>query len=187
MFHGRGSFVDVLLNLLLHLDFHLLSNAFAMLDTHLNDLKGIPNQASLDCSINRSVGSKRRCVIDLKHPGFQLLVEHDIEAQKFEATVWLLRLTAPIYVLQLWLYRYYRLHHDRLNLVPDLSSGLCDPRFAFLRRWLAHDSFQAVVETQLVGIVIEVFILLVQAVVGQVRVWVVEVLACVILFGGEAH
>jgi len=166
MFHRRGPLVEVLLNLLLHLRFHLLSNTLTVLNTHLNYFQSVPDESSFDLSVDLGVGAEAGSVVDFEHPWFELGVEHDVEAEQLKAAVGLLRLATAIDMLQLWLHRYYSLHHDCFNLVPDLSSGLSDAGFAFFGGRLAHDTFEAVVQSQLVRFIAEVRILLIQTVVG---------------------
>ena len=60
-------------------------------------------------------------MVDLEHPRFELLVEHDVEAEKLKAAIRLLSLAAPIDVLQLWLDSDNSLDDDGLNLVPNLT------------------------------------------------------------------
>ena len=84
-------------------------------------------------------------------------------------------------VLQLWLDCYNCLHHNGLDLVPNLGRWFSHPWTALLSGRLRHDTLQTVVETQLVSIVVKVVIFLIQRVVGQVRVGVVEILSGIIL------
>ena len=59
-------------------------------------------------------------MVDFEHPGFEFLVEHDIEAEKFKAAIGFLSLTTAIDVLQLWLHCDDRFDHDGLNFLPNL-------------------------------------------------------------------
>lgn len=84
-------------------------------------------------------------MVDLEHPRFELLVEHDVEAEQLKAAIRLLSLAAPIDVLQLWLDSDNSLDDDSLNLVPNLTCWPAEARFALLDRRLCHDAVQAVV------------------------------------------
>ena len=122
MLHGRWSLVDILLDLLLHLLLEFLAHAFTVLHAHLNDLKCVPDQPPLDSLIHGCICSKRWCVVNLEHPGFQLLIEHDVKAKQLKATVRLLRLATPVDMLQLWLNRHDCFYDNSLDFIPDLSS-----------------------------------------------------------------
>jgi len=91
--------VHVLLNLNFHLLLHFISNLLSLVDTKLDDLQGVPNEIVLDFAIDGGVRRKRGRVVDFQHPRLQLVVEHDVEAEQFEANVWLLRLATPVDVL----------------------------------------------------------------------------------------
>ena len=162
MFHGRGPLVDVGLDLLLHLLFELPADLLPMINAHLNDLKSVLDEATLDSCVNVGVSSKRRRVVHLEHPRLQLLIEHDVEAKQLKANVRLLCLAAPVDVLQLRLHCDDCLYDNGLNFVPDLSCRFGHSRTTFLDRWLRHDAFEAVIKSQLVLIVVKLVILLVQ-------------------------
>ena len=57
-------------------------------------------------------------MVDLEYPRLELVIEHDIEAEKVAAEVRLLGLARAIQVCQLRLHDEQRLHHNLLNLVP---------------------------------------------------------------------
>lgn len=126
-------------------------------------------------------------MIDLEHPRFELLVEHDVEAEQLKAAIRLLGLAAPVDVLQLWLDSDNGLDDDGLNLVPNLTGRPAEARFALFDRRLCHDAVQAVVQTELVGIIVELVILFIQRVIGQVGIEIAEVLRRVVLFRCEPH
>ena len=125
-------------------------------------------------------------MVDLEHPRFELLVEHDVEAEQLKAAIWLLGLAAPVDVLQLWLDSDNGLDDDGLNLVPNLTGRPAEARFALFDRRLRHDAVQAVVQTELVGIIVELVILFIQRVIGQVSIEIAEVLRRVVLFRCES-
>ena len=58
-------------------------------------------------------------MVHLKHPGLQLVVQHDVEAQKVAHEVRLLRLGRAVQVLQLWLDHEDGLDNYLLYLMPD--------------------------------------------------------------------
>ena len=125
-------------------------------------------------------------MVDLEHPRFELLVEHDVEAEQLKAAIRLLGLAAPVDVLQLWLDSDNGLDDDGLNLVPNLTGRPAEARFALFDRRLRHDAVQAVVQTELVGIIVELVILFIQRVIGQVGIEIAEVLRRVVLFRCES-
>ena len=145
MLHSRGPLVNVGLNLLLHLLFELPADFLAMIDAHLNDLKGVLDEATLDSCVNVGVSTKRRRVVHLEHPRLEFLVEHDVEAKQLKANVRLLSLTAPVDVLQLRLHSDDCLHYNGLNFVPDLSCRFGHSWTTFLDGRLRHDAFEAVI------------------------------------------
>ena len=135
------SLVGVLLHMQLHFLFELPSNSLAVFHTHLNNLESISYEASLDLLIDSSICIERRSMVYFKHPWLQLLVEHDIEAEEFEAAIRFLCLTAAIYVLQLRLHCYDSLDDYCLNLFPNLTCWLGHTWATLLDRWLCHDAF----------------------------------------------
>ena len=90
-------------------------------------------------------------------------------------------------MLQLGLRSEHCLDYDCLDLVPNLAGWFRGARLSLLGRRLRHDSLQAVVQGKFVRVVIEMLILLVQRVVGQVGVRVVKVCIRIVLFGGKSH
>ena len=156
-----------------------------MVHAHLNYLEGVSDEAPLDLFINGSVRRERRSMVYFEHPWLQFLVEHDVEAEEFETTIWLLRLTAAVDVLQLRLHRGDGLDNDRLDLFPNLTGWPSCSWAALLDRWLRHYAFQAVIKAQLVRIVVKIIVLFIKRVVCEMGVWIVEVFRRVILFGGK--
>ena len=126
-------------------------------------------------------------MIYLEHPRLELLIKHDIEAEKFKAAIRLLSLTTAVDMLQLWLDSDDSLDHNSLNFIPNLRRLLLNSRLSFFDGWLSHDTFKAVVEAEFVLIIIELFILLVQRVVRQVRVRIVEVFRSVVLLRSKSN
>ena len=125
---------------------HLVCYSLAVLDAHLDDFECVAEQASLDSLIDLCIGAKRGSVVDFEHPGFEFLVEHDIEAEQFKAAIGLLSLTTAIDVLQLWLHCDDCFDHDGFDFLPNLRSRLGGTWFSFLDWWLSHYTFEAVVE-----------------------------------------
>lgn len=83
----RHAFVGAL-NLLL---FFLISDfeffCFALFNGHLQNIEGVLDQVRLDLLIRLRVRIEAGRVVDLQHPRFQFLVQHNVKAQKFKATV----------------------------------------------------------------------------------------------------
>ena len=92
-----------------------------MLNTQLDNLQSVLDQASFDRFIDRCIRAERGRVIDLKHPWLQLLVQHDVKSKQLKAAVGLLGLATAIDMLELGLDCDNRLHNDTLNFVPNLS------------------------------------------------------------------
>ena len=187
MLHHCRTLVNVLRDLLLHLLLHLVCDAFAVFDAHLDDLECVAEQATLDSLINLCVGAERWSVVNFKHPGLEFLIEHDIETEQFKAAIRLLSLTATINVLELWLNSDDCFDNYGLNLIPNLRRSFRCTWFSFLCRWLSHYPFETVVESELVSIVVEIVILLVKRVISQVCVRIVEVFRRVVLLRCQSH
>ena len=126
-------------------------------------------------------------MIYLEHPRLELLVKHDIEAEKFKAAIRLLSLTTAINMLQLWLDSDDSLDHDSLNFIPNLRCLLLNSRLSFFDGWLSHYTFEAIVEAEFVLIIIELFVFLVERVIRQVCVRIVEVFRSVVLLRGKSN
>ena len=77
-------------------------------------------------------------MIHFEEPRFQFLIQNDVEAQQLIATVGLLLLAGAVDVLKLRLGAHDRLHHDRLNIVPDGVGGPHRRLLARLGGRLAH-------------------------------------------------
>ena len=100
-------------------------------------------------------------MIYFEHPGFELLIKHDIEAEQFKAAIRFLSLAATIDVLKLWLHCDDSLDHNSFNFFPNLRCRLGCPRLSFFARWLSHYAFEAIVEPEFMCVIIKFFILLI--------------------------
>ena len=85
--------------LLLHFLLHFESDFLSVFDAHLDNFESVPYEVVLHFGIDAVVALERRSVVNLKHPWFQLLVQHHVKAEQLEAALRLLGLTAPIDVL----------------------------------------------------------------------------------------
>jgi hypothetical protein len=92
------------------------------------------------------VSIETRRVIYLDHPRLQLRIQHNVEAQKFEAAVGILRLARPVNVLELRLNTQNGFNNDLLNLNPNVVSTPLRRRLAWLDCRHGHLAFETVTD-----------------------------------------
>jgi hypothetical protein len=134
---------------------------FALLHGELQYFECVFDEVSLYLLISLCIRIEARRMINLKHPGLEISVEHHIEPQKLKAAVRLFLLARTVNMLELWLHRQYSFDNNRLYFFPDLVSMLARCRFARFRRRLRHQPTQAITDSQLMFLIIEVAIALV--------------------------
>lgn len=139
----------------------------------------------LDIKVDARVCAEARHVVHLEHPRFQLVVEHNVEAEKVTARVRLLCLARAVQVLQLRLDYHHSLDNDLLNLMPNLIRLF--PVGAPVRARGDEFALQDVSQTKLVLRAVKVFAVAVKRIVCQMHVRIVKALRRIILLTCEPH
>ena len=126
-------------------------------------------------------------MVYFQHPRLQLLVKHDIESQQFKTTVRLFLLTRTVNVLQLGLHCEDSLDDDRFNFFPNFVCMLKGCWLAWFARWLRHHARKTLRNFQFVLLIVEVRVLFVERVIGQVHIHILHIVRTFVLLGGQPH
>lgn len=76
----------ILLGFLVSLLLHLGSHHVFVVATNTNEGERVTDKLGLHVLVENTGGTERREAVNLKHPGFVIAVEDDVEAINFEAT-----------------------------------------------------------------------------------------------------
>ena len=113
------------------------------------------------------------------------MVKHDIKTKQIKAEIWFLGLARSIEVSELWLDREDGLDHNLLNLVPNLLR--MPPIGPSIGTRACQLTLQDILHSQLVLALVELGVVLVQRIIGEMDIVVLEILIFVILFTGKPH
>jgi hypothetical protein len=90
-------------------------------------------------------------------------------------------------MLQLGLNSKRRLHNNTLDIVPYLLSRPGCSSFTWFCRRLNHSPLQTLAQFQLVRYIIEIRVLLIETVIGQMAKDIAWILVCRVFFGSQSH
>ena len=124
-------------------------------------------------------------MVYFQHPGFKLVVKHNIEAQEITAEIRLLCLRSTVQVLELWLNNENGFDYDLLDLMPD-NLRVFSVHFAIgpLTLKFTPENF---LESELMHIAIKLLIILIERIVSKMNKWVIKARCVIVLFSGKTN
>ena len=170
VFFGAHPLVSARDFLLLFLGLKVILLFLPVLDRELNNVKRVFEELRLDRLVNTLFHVETRSMVYLKHPRFQVCVQHHVEPQQLEAAVGLLLLTRAVDVRKLGLDGQDCLDDHRLNVLPYFVSLALSTWLPLLVGRLGHRPTETVTHFELVCVAIKLLVLLVERVVRQVLV-----------------
>lgn len=154
--------------------------------TQIQEAYCVAQQLLLDVRVEHAFGRQAGGVVDFDEPGLQVGVQHNVEAQNLKASLVfdVFGTARPVHVRELGLPRDHGLDHDVLDLNLQFFDFLGSHLFSFLEYDVAVDlsetSLVTVALTLFVVILHVIVVVLVDGVVGQMHVYIAQV-----VFGGR--